>query len=85
MAKRTMSLKDAADLVPDDLPDGAFWAMAHELAGAEYGEAWDELETGKITPPRKEKPYKCKRGCGKRFVTEQGRRDHHRDRHGVTE
>lgn len=44
MSKRKMSLQQAADLVDDDLPDGAFWAMAHELAGAEYGDAWDELD-----------------------------------------
>ena len=45
MAKRRMSLQEACDLVPDDLPDGAYWAMAHEIAGAEYGEAWDELDS----------------------------------------
>lgn len=39
-----MSLKTAASLVPDDLPDGAFWAMAHEMAGADYGDAWDEID-----------------------------------------
>lgn len=45
MTKRKMSLQEACDLVPDDLPDGAYWAMAHEIAGAEYGETWDELDS----------------------------------------
>lgn len=31
------------DLVPDDLPDGAYWAMAHEMAGLDYGDGFDEL------------------------------------------
>ena len=43
-AKRKMSLQDAMDIVPDDLPDGAYFAMLHEVAGAEYGEVWDELD-----------------------------------------
>lgn len=38
-----MSFKDAMDLVDDDLPDGAFFAMAHEIAGLEYGDGFDEL------------------------------------------
>lgn len=38
-----MSFRDAMDLVPDDLPDGAFFAMAHEIAGLEYGEGFAEL------------------------------------------
>lgn len=44
MGKRQrMSFKDACDLVPDDMPDGAYWAMAHEMAELEYGEGFDEL------------------------------------------
>ena len=31
------------DLVDDDMPDGAFFALAHEMAGLEYGEGFDEL------------------------------------------
>lgn len=53
MSKRTMSLQDACDLVPDDLPDGAYWAMAHELAGADYGEVWDELVSSPTHKPFK--------------------------------
>jgi hypothetical protein len=45
MAKRKMSLQEACDLVPDNLPDGAYWQMAHDLAGAEYGEVWHELDS----------------------------------------
>ena len=41
--KRKMHIKDAMSLVDDDMPDGAYWAMVHEMAGAEYGEAWDEV------------------------------------------
>lgn len=41
--KQNMPFKEALALVPDDLPDGAFFAMAHEIAGIEYGEGFDEL------------------------------------------
>lgn len=41
--KRKMSMKQAAELVDDDLPDGAYWAMVHEFAGVDYGEGFDEL------------------------------------------
>lgn len=43
MTRRRMAFRDALDLVPDDLPDGAFFAMAHEMAGLDYGEGFDEL------------------------------------------
>lgn len=38
-----MSFKDAMDFVDDDLPDGAYWAMCHEMAGLEYGDGFAEL------------------------------------------
>ena len=39
-----MSFKDAMEICDDmDLPDGAYWAMAHEMAGLEYGDGFDEL------------------------------------------
>lgn len=41
--KGRMPFKEAMALTPDDLPDGAYWAMAHEIAGLEYGEGFDEL------------------------------------------
>lgn len=42
-----MSFHDAMDLAESmDLPDGAFWAMSHELAGLEYGDGFDQLVSG---------------------------------------
>lgn len=41
--EQRMSFKEACDLVDDDLPDGAYWAMAHEMAGLDYGDGFDEL------------------------------------------
>jgi len=51
MGKRSkqpaMSFNDAMDLADTmDLPDGAFWAMAHDLADLEYGEGFDQLAGG---------------------------------------
>lgn len=73
MPKRRMSLHDAMDFVPDDLPDGAYFAMLHEVAGAEYGEAWGELESDLI--PEVPRPHKCPK-CRGRFKMPQ-----HRDQH----
>ena len=72
MTKRKMSLKEACELVPDDLPDGAYWAMAHDIAGADYGEVWDELDEPK---PKKAKNHKCPT-CNKRFETDARMRQH---------
>lgn len=33
------------DMGMDDLPDGAYWAMAHDMADAEYGYVWHELDS----------------------------------------
>ena len=33
--------QDALYFVPDDLPDGAYFAMASEIAGVEYGDWFD--------------------------------------------
>ena len=41
--KRRMRVKDALDLVDDDLPDGAYFAMLSEISGCEYGELGAEL------------------------------------------
>lgn len=41
--KQRMSFQDAMDMTPDDLPDGAYFAMAHEIAGLEYGDGFAEL------------------------------------------
>ena len=47
--KRQRTLQEACDLMTDmgldDLSDGAYWAIAHDLAGAEYGEVWHELDS----------------------------------------
>lgn len=80
--KRKMSLQNACDLVPDDLPDGAYWAMAHEIAGAEYGEVWEELDSypkPKIKGHQLPKVH-CK-VCHKSFNGEQGLAAHFRDKH----
>lgn len=69
-----MSLKDAQAIVPDDLPDGAYFAMLHEVAGAEYGECWNELD--EHIPPKAK--VRCPT-CGKRV---KGLADHQRDAHG---
>lgn len=48
MTKRKMSLQEACDLMTDmgmdDLSDGAYWAIAHDIARAEYGDVWHELD-----------------------------------------
>lgn len=41
--KPQMRVKDAVDLVDDDLPDGAYWAMVSEMSGVDYGELGAEL------------------------------------------
>jgi hypothetical protein len=50
-----MPFRDACDLVPDDMPDGAYFAMAHEIAGLDYGDGFAELAeeaTGRHAPRR---------------------------------
>jgi len=63
--KQTMSFRDAMALVDDDLPDGAFFAMAHEIAGLEYGDGFDELicEDERATAAQKIQCPSCKRLC----------------------
>ena len=73
--KRPMTLQDACALVDDNLSDGAYWAMAHELAGAEYGEVWHELDGY----PKSASKVKCDI-CGKK-VKSAGINDHKRDAH----
>lgn len=78
--KRGLSLKEACELVDDDLPDGAFWAMAHDIAGAEYGEAWGEMDGDK--PRRRGRPASttCPT-CGKEFERNAYMRQHHAAKH----
>ena len=92
-----MSFRDAVDLVPDDLPDGAFWAMAHEIAGLDYGDGFDEfaddngalldeVPTGvTFSPLPKGAPFSRKPylcECGKRFRSADAAAQHRRDAHG---
>ncbi len=60
--KQKMAFRDAMDLVPDDLPDGAYWAMAHEIAGLDYGDGFNELATeeSSATPKQKRRRKKKK-------------------------
>lgn len=80
--KQRMSFQDAMDMTPDDLPDGAFFAMAHEIAGLEYGEGFDELisdaEPETFHRVLSRKSFKCK-PCGKRFKTQADMDAHLRD------
>jgi len=69
---RKMPLKEALEFVSDDLPDGAYWAMAHEIAGADYGEVWHELDELK---PKKIKNHKCP-DCNKWFEKNAYMRQH---------
>jgi hypothetical protein len=81
--KRKMSLHDACKLVPDDLSDGAYWAMAHEIAGAEFGDAWEELPSHPAHKPFRQpsiKQFKC-RHCGKHFVSQDAADQHASDKH----
>jgi hypothetical protein len=41
--KQKMSVKDAMDLIDDDLPDGAYWAMVAEMADCEIDDVAAEL------------------------------------------
>lgn len=68
-----MPFAQAMSLVPDDLPDGAYWAMAHEIAGIEYGDGFDELDPLK--------PYMCGH-CGKDFYTDEACGQHMAAKHG---
>lgn len=38
-------IKDILDTLGDsDLPDGAYWALAHEMAGLEFGEIFSIID-----------------------------------------
>jgi len=72
-----MTFKDAIKLVDPDLPDGAFWALAHEIAGLEYGEGFAELSEGSLNST---KTHQC-HACKKWLRGEQGLRDHQEAAH----
>jgi hypothetical protein len=73
-----MSFQEAMDLTDDDLPDGAFFAMSHEIAGLDYGDGFDELVAA--AKAEMEKPFSCHL-CRKRFKTKGARRQHKRTKH----
>ncbi len=73
---RRMSFQDAMDLLSDDMPDGAFWAMAHDMAGLDYGEGFDQIAEA-LDPP---KPFSC-HYCAKRFASERALGDHQKGKH----
>ena len=70
--KQRMPFKDALDIVPDDLPDGAYFAMAHEIAGLDYGDGFEELA---------DEPKVSQCGvCNKRFGSQQAKQKHIADK-----
>lgn len=83
MKKQRMSFRDACDLVPDDLPDGAYFALAHEMAGLDYGDGFAELADDMEfdQPERSPKELRCDL-CGKRVRTSYDMFQHRRDKHG---
>ena len=89
MGKQRMPFKDAMDLVPDDLPDGAFFAMAHEIAGLEYGDGFGEMDEqeddiGLPPKPRAKAPVHPKvecPSCHRQLNGLRGYHQHWRDRH----
>lgn len=80
--KQTMPFRDAMALADDDLSDGAFWAMAHEIAGLEYGEGFSELVDDEPATVRTYKPRSlpCAK-CGRKFRTAEAVSQHERDAH----
>lgn len=39
-----MSIDDAMDIIDDDLPDGAYWALLEEMTGCEPADVAEYLE-----------------------------------------
>lgn len=77
-----MPFRDAMAIADDSLPEGAYWAMAHEIAGLEYGEGFDELaiEEGKggAVPAKPiSRPFQCTM-CERRFKAKGDLRQHRR-------
>lgn len=77
--KRGLTANEALDLVPDDLPDGAFFAMAAEMYGDDYGDFFDALVAEDTAPrpnkKRAEKKIQCG-GCKKWFASKHAQRQH---------
>ena len=89
-----LSFDDAMDIADSmALPDGAFWAMSHELAGLEYGTGFPKLPRKKKATSRRQikselmnrprdaaKPHRCGT-CGKDFRTKGAKKRHRIDAH----
>jgi len=80
-----MPFEDALAITPDDLPDGAYFALAHEIAGLEYGDGFDELGPGTpdnyVYRPPVYDPVKL-RCCHRKFKKASDLAQHRRDKHG---
>ena len=57
--KNRISFREAMEIADDDLPDGAYWAMCHEIAGLDYGDGFAELAAEDKRPIKKRK--RCKK------------------------
>lgn len=95
-----MSFDDAMQMAECmDLPDGAFWAMSHELAGLDYGDGFPVIAPKRRKAPNSRRraksfmmqapkpeglPYRCGT-CGKDFATKGARRNHRNDKHARKE
>ena len=87
-----MAFDGAMDLAESmDLPDGAFWAMAHDLAGLDCGCGFPPVTTKRpkrraavhaqlMEPRNAAKPHRCGT-CAKEFATKGAKRQHRRDAH----
>jgi hypothetical protein len=80
-----MSFTDALGLVDDDLPDGAYFAMAYDMAGLEYGNGFGDLSVNNMPltgrgSGKKHRPHVCEY-CRKPFRTDRALGDHRRDVH----
>lgn len=63
-----------ANEMDGDMPDGAFFAMAHDIAGLEYGDGFDEMAKEQ-RGPKPQKNHVCIK-CNRRFATELALKDH---------
>jgi phage FluMu protein Com len=80
--RQIMPFSEALSMVNDDLPDGAYFAMAHEFAGLDYGEGFDELaaeerrQPAKLQKPQNQaKKIKCDQ-CNRMFATPEAAAQH---------
>ena len=78
-----MSIDDAIDMTDDDMPDGAFFAMAGELAGVPDHEVVQHIANNpQKYPPAKRnaKDTPCP-FCARKFRGDDGLKAHIRDKH----